>query len=113
MSVILKALNSVPKCLKILLSAAGYDTSLSLSQIDEEKIVDIENFLNTNKRYVGKLKCCYSKHYKDLEIFKFLPGHKAILKTIPSQIEELSKRTVAVKATTKKRQKKYEKSYKM
>lgn len=61
----------------------------------------IENFLNSNKNIVGKLKCCYHEHYKGLDIFKFLPGHNALLKSIPNQIEKINKRTDAVEKGNK------------
>lgn len=96
-----KSLNSVPKCLKNLLSAAGYDTFQSLTKFDEEKILEVEIFLNLNKSFVGKLSCCYSEYYKGLDTFKFLPGHKTLLKSIPTMIEEINKRPAAIRKATK------------
>lgn len=69
---------------------AGYDRLNALKLIDEEKIDVIENFLNTNRQYVNDLTCCFSERYKSIEIFKFVPGHKAIILAIPTIIEKMS-----------------------
>lgn len=79
-----------PGCVVKLLTAAGFDTILSLSGIDEEKIKEIEVFLTSNKQFVNELKCCQSEWYKELEHFQFLPGHKAIILALPEKIKEMT-----------------------
>lgn len=78
-----------PKCLKATLIAAGYDTLSSLSQLTEEKIKVIEEFHTQNNEFVAKFDCCHHEHYKELNPFVFLPGHKAIIMAIPNQIEQI------------------------
>lgn len=75
-----------PECIKVLLIAAGFDTAISLKQMSEPKIVEIEKFLNENKQFVQKFKCCHSDHYKQLDIFTFLSGHRSIILTVPDKL---------------------------
>lgn len=75
--------------MKILINAAGYDTLYALSEINEEKIKEIEFFLTSNIHLVKKLTCCRSDHYKQLETFEFLPGHRAIIMALPDQIKKM------------------------
>lgn len=82
----------LPKCLISLLTDAGFDSFISLVSLDEARIKNIETFLNENKLYVNKLECCYSDHYKQLQVFEFLPGHKSILLEIPKQVKEFQNR---------------------
>lgn len=75
-----------PNCIKTLLLSAGYDINSSLANLNAEKIAEIEQYLNLNKGIIENLDCCYSEEYKSLDIFQFLPGHKAILLMIPDMI---------------------------
>lgn len=72
-----------------LLIEAGVDKVLSLRSINEETILQIEQFLTANKQIVNKLNCCYSEWYKQQECFQFLPGHRTIILAIPNQIKEM------------------------
>lgn len=78
-----------PDCVKILLTKTGYDRMNSLSKIDAERILEIEAHLDTNREWVNELKCCNSDSYKQLAVFKFLPGHKILILGIPEQIERM------------------------
>lgn len=80
---------------------SAYNTFSSLRQINPEKLLRIESFLNTKKEYIADLQCCYHDHYKSLDEFEFLPGHKDLILGIPSQIEQLyeSKQVRGRKAT--------------
>lgn len=78
-----------PECVKILLQVTGYDRLNSLKKLDAERISEIEAHLDTNREWVNELKCCNSQHYKQLAVFKFLPGHKATILDIPQQIQRM------------------------
>lgn len=79
-------------CIKSLLTGAGYNTLLSLIGIDEAMIKKTEDFLNANNHFIHQLNCCYNEHYKQLERFEFLPGHKSIILEIPNQIRAYQNR---------------------
>lgn len=59
---------------------------MSLKEMNEIKIVEIEKFLTENKQIIHELECCYSKYYKQLDTFTFLPGHRSIILTIPEKL---------------------------
>lgn len=82
----------IPRCVKSLLIDAGYNTILSLNEFNEAKIKTIEDFLNANKQHISKLKCCYSQHYKELEVFAFLPGHKSVILSLANQAKQYQER---------------------
>lgn len=90
-----------PECVKFLLVKSAYNTFATLRQIDSDKLVKIETFLNTKKEYIADLDCCYHGHYKSLDVFEFLPGHKDLILSISSQIKQLDgSRQVRVRTTT-------------
>lgn len=78
-----------PECVKTLLISAAYNDCATLSRIDAEKLCSIESFLNKNKGYISQLDCCYAAHYKRLEVFEFLPGHKDLILAIPSLLPQM------------------------
>lgn len=79
-----------PKCVQFLLVKSAYNSLSTLRQINSDKLANIESFLNNNKQYIAQLDCCYHEHYKGLNTFEFLPGHKDLILGIPSQIERLN-----------------------
>lgn len=78
-----------PECVKALMTAAGYDTLLSLLEINEEKVTEIETFITAQPEYVKRLKCCSSEYYKNLSTFRFIPGHRSTIQSIPLQIQRM------------------------
>lgn len=88
-----------PECVKILLKKYGYDRLNSLSMIDEVRISEIETHLQENRdSWNDELNCCNSTHYGRVTIFRFLPGHRATILSIPDKIRQLTglKRVIAV-----------------
>lgn len=83
-----------PECVEHLMVRAGYDSILSLSQINENKVAEIENFLNTNRQIISELKCCHTAWYQNMENFIFLPGHKSIILSLPDQIKAMTEKTM-------------------
>lgn len=54
--------------------------------MNESKIIEIEKFLNENKQFIQKLKCCHSEFYKQMNTFTFLPGHRSTILAIPEKL---------------------------
>ncbi|XP_031627111.1 uncharacterized protein LOC116350098 [Contarinia nasturtii] len=82
--------DDLPECIKICLESAGYDTIISLKQIDAERIREIEAHLTEYRSWENELVCCNSDYYRELADFKFKPGHKVRILAIPKQIEEMA-----------------------
>lgn len=74
-----------------MLIKCGYNTFLSLSSLDVEKLKIVESYINRNKNLIADLDCCSSQEYKSKDIFEFLPGHQSIILRMPHLIEEFRK----------------------
>lgn len=80
-----------PECVKILLKKSGYDRLNSLSMIDEVRIIEIEAHLQENRdSWINEMNCCNSTYYRQVAIFRFLPGHRATILSIPDKIRQLA-----------------------
>lgn len=88
-----------PKCIKTLLSDCAYSTQLSLLELDESKLEKLENHINANRQLLTQLKCCYSDEYKNQTQFHFLPGHRATILGIRSQINKMKENQIEKKRT--------------
>lgn len=78
-----------PECVKNLLVKCAYDTLSSLRHINPDILLKIESFLSAKKDFSADLNCCHHDHYKSLDAFEFLPGHKDLILGIPLQIEQM------------------------
>lgn len=67
---------------------------MSLVEINEEKLDLVEKFIQENRHFLSEIKCCYKPDYKP-NGFKFLPGYRASILGIPTQVVRLreSKKT--------------------
>lgn len=74
---------SVPNCVKKVLTACGYDTFSSIRGITNESILDIEKVINDSFRAtVDSFNCSHAHFYMNQTQFKFLPGHADFLRGI-------------------------------
>lgn len=69
--------SKLPSFLIELLKITGYDSPISIELIDEEKICEIENFIENNFGCTSDL--LKSTVYENREVFRFLPGHVTLL----------------------------------
>lgn len=74
-----------------MLIACGYNTFLSLSSLDVDKLKIVEQYINRNKDLTANLNCCFSEEYTNKENFEFLPGHESVILRLPGLIEEIRK----------------------
>lgn len=91
--------HKLPIFLGLLLSRSGYDCILSVKQLTNEKIDELEKYIEKNK---NKMLCkiitdleesnyCDDSlsAYKEQELFEFLPGHRTILLSLRDNIERM------------------------
>lgn len=73
-----------------LLIAAGYDSKTAIKSFSNSStFIQIESYINENRdRFKTILKCT---KYENLEPFKFLPGHTALLSGLPEYMIQLNK----------------------
>ena len=81
---------TIPDCIKNILTKTGYDTLSSLKQISVEKI---ENHVNENwnsiiQKFDCCLECCHHDYYQNQKPFRFLPGHHDLLLTLSQNINQ-------------------------
>lgn len=81
--------DSLPSCVKIVLSESGYDSLLSINSINESIMFEVENFVNENRNITATLDCCFSHTYKNLEQFRFLPAHRLLILRLPFYVNKM------------------------
>lgn len=79
----------IPKCIVSLLMKAGYNSSHSLKSLDENKIDSIEKFFDENKQILNEVGGRHNQTYKNLKKFKFLPGHRDMILSIPELLPDI------------------------
>lgn len=80
---------SLPSCVKIMLSESGYDSLLSINSINESIMFELEHFVNKNRDIIAKLDCCFAQTYKSLGIFRFLPAHRLLILRLPFYVNKI------------------------
>lgn len=78
----------LPECIKKILSICGYDSMLGISEIDENAVTEVEQYVNNNRNIIRGLECCFANTYKKLEKFRFLPGHRILILHLSNRINE-------------------------
>lgn len=83
--------------MKKLLISSGYSKFVALGEIDDNKVSQIEDHINNNLELLQNLSCCYSDEYKKMTKFAFLPGHKATILGIKTQVSAMRAAGLLVK----------------
>lgn len=76
--------DSIPEAIVEILKNCGYDNAISVSEIDKEDIVSIEEHISNNQLHqnlVDELPV-----YKNIAPFSFLPGHRKLLLSLPQKV---------------------------
>lgn len=68
---------------------AGYNSSHSLKSLNENKVDSIETFFDENKQILNEVEGRLSQTYKNMEKFKFLPGHRIFILSIPELLPDI------------------------
>lgn len=94
--------NKLPKFIKTILINSGFDNQLSILSITSDTITEIESFV---KQFVLVNKDLLKETaYKNVDIpnFKFLPGHRDLLLSLPKRVSELNKINIEKKSKKSK-----------
>ncbi|KAF5306730.1 hypothetical protein FQA39_LY01488 [Lamprigera yunnana] len=81
----------IPRVLKNILKASGYANEFLISSMSELTIQEIEEFSRVDLPLIIKecdYKYYYGIYYENPHLFRFLPGHKQILKLLIRYFEE-------------------------
>lgn len=80
----------IPMCLKVVLSATGYESLQAIAELNEQKINECEEYIASHdQNVVADLNCCHSEKYKSQNRFMFLPGHRTILQILPKTVKTI------------------------
>ena len=85
----------ISQCVKTILYHSGFDTELSIVNMNENDLPQIENYVNhvanaSFKALFNTLKCCFSDIYKEAiekQQFKFIEEHKNLILGLSAKIE--------------------------
>lgn len=75
----------IPDSVIIILKTTGYDQRISLRTLEARSIVEIEDFITENPSILSELPT--NSVYLRIKPFKFLPGHRTLIESIPKYIE--------------------------
>lgn len=78
----------IPKILIQILNLVGYDNPIAIKGLNTETVLEIEKYVNENLNDV-----LVNSIYSNMKEFSFLPGHKAILLSLPSYVDEFDRTT--------------------
>lgn len=79
----------IPPCVKELLNESGYDNIISIEEMNETKLIEVEQYIERKLREnVNKLCCCSSEFYRENRPFEFLPGHKILIHFLSKTLRE-------------------------
>lgn len=79
-----------PSCFKSLLRHAAYDSKSSCLLLDEETLANMEEYItHTGKEVISRLNCCNAEKYQSQDRFRFLPGHRSLILSMPNQIRNM------------------------
>lgn len=71
----------IPKEVVYILTASGFDSKFSIKNLTHESIKEIEGFFNTN--YSELSNGLVGTRYENTRPFRILPGHQALIKSLP------------------------------
>lgn len=84
---------------------SGYNNNLAIENIQESDLERIENYANEKLNTVIKsLNCCFADEYKNdinKKQFKFLPGHRTLILSLPEYAKRLRETKLETNTRTK------------
>lgn len=79
----------IPAFIKKLLTATGFDTKLALEHLNEDKVTEIENYVNSHREIFDQL--LNRTIYERLTSFELLPGHRSIIINLPNALKKIQR----------------------
>lgn len=76
--------NSIPDYIVKVLIETGFDNAISISELNNDDIKIIEEFVETNLKHIVEKSGIYDLKEK----FVFLPGHRKLILSLPKRLEE-------------------------
>lgn len=83
--------DEIPKCVKTVLKLCGFETFISLMEINESCIVKIEECMSKHfPGHITNLQCRHAEYYQSRNNmpFELLPGHKTLIMALPKYVEK-------------------------
>lgn len=81
-----KVSEAIPSDVKVILMRSGFDTKTALLCLNEESIIEIEQFVDENRDVLK------GTTYENItNEFKFKPGHKIFILRLPDKLKDLEK----------------------
>lgn len=71
--------------MKRILNVCGYNSALSFKLVEEDKLSNLENYIETHHRKVVD----EFQEYEDIKPFQFLPGHRSLILGIKAEISDI------------------------
>lgn len=79
----------LPKCVVDILKICGFTNRLLLENINSEAVDQIEQFCNQNRTLISEI--MIGSIYENMQLFKFVPGHRLLILNLPKYCEENKK----------------------
>lgn len=84
----------IPQCVKTILYHSGFDTELSIENLNESLLLQSEKDVNsvankTFKTIFNGIQCCFSETYREdihKQQFKFIESHRELILNLPEKI---------------------------
>lgn len=72
--------DKIPPCMVDILRENGYNSYISVSEINSECIAEMEEYIKDNLTdLITNFNCCNGETYRNQTSFRFLPGHRRLL----------------------------------
>lgn len=84
--------NKIPDFIVNILTSAGYDSAISIADLNESDILIIQDYVTNKAQHLVK------EHvsYKQNDRFEFLPGHKKLVLGLRNRVKDFSKQNISI-----------------
>lgn len=80
----------LPPCIVKILEETGFNNSVCINTIGQVELDSIEKYVNDSLRHVvDGFDCCHSEAYQNQKVFRFLPGHRALILNLKNYLDKI------------------------